>query len=375
MIEFAEYQTIVIELRPDVRIHTESKMKTAEPAVLKAWDISDAIPTPSATLGQILHFAMRCAVLALSSHNSQPWRYKILDNGLLLMLDRRRALPVVDPYDRELIISCGAALFNIRVALAHAGKRARIDVQPDNLDEDLLVQLTVDDALPANQDVDIAPLFPAITKRTTNRSAFKVAPVAQTIITKMKQAASAECIKLSVATKIHERESIATLIAAADLAQFQDVRFRRELASWLHPARSDDGLAAFSGEMKKILDFATPLAALIVRTFDVGSGVAADDKALAAGSPLLACLSSATDDAPAWLATGQALQRVLLTAVNEGLDASYLNQPIEVVDFRDTLVSLMHTERFPQLLLRIGHSASQVMSSHSPRRALAEVVS
>ena len=341
-------------------------------AQLKAVSGTVQMPKRGASISETLHFAVRCAVMAPSSHNSQPWQFKILDDGLMLMLDRRRALPVVDPYDREMIISCGAALFNIRVALAYAGKHVRIDVLPDPMEEDLLALITLDDEELLAQDGALVSLYPMISKRMTNRSAYFAESVAPAVIDELEEAACTEWTKLSVATKPTDRGAIATLVAAADLAQFDDVRFRRELASWLHPARSDDGLAAFSSEMKKTLDFATPLAALVVRTFDVGNGVAAKDKALAAGSPLIACISTTTDDADAWLAAGQSLQRVLLTATLRGLNASYLNQPIEVDKFRNTLADLMQTEPFPQLLIRAGRGLPQ---THSPRREISEVIS
>ncbi len=341
-------------------------------APMHAMRSMERAPKRGASVSDALYFAVRCAVMAPSSHNSQPWQFKILNDGLMLMLDRRRALPVVDPYDREMIISCGAALFNTRVALAYAGKQARIDVLPDSMDEDLLVRIALDGDELVSQDGALASLYPAISKRMTNRSAYFAESISPEVIAKLDDAARVEWAKLSTATATNDREAIATLVAAADLLQFADVRFRRELASWLHPAREGDGLAAFSGEMKKTLDFATPLAALVVRTFDVGNGVAAKDKALAAGSPLLACISTTTDDAAAWLAAGQALQRVLLTATANGLDASYLNQPIEVEEFRSALAEMMRAEKFPQLLIRIGRGLPQ---THSPRRELREVIS
>ena len=64
---------------------------------------------------------LRAAVLAPSSHNTQP-RLLAVEPGVVQGgADRTRALPVNDPDDRELVMSCGAALFNLRVAATYAG--------------------------------------------------------------------------------------------------------------------------------------------------------------------------------------------------------------------------------------------------------------
>lgn len=58
---------------------------------------------------------------ARSSHNTQPWPFKVSDGRVELHADRTRALPVNDPYDRGLTISCDAALFNFEVVAAAPG--------------------------------------------------------------------------------------------------------------------------------------------------------------------------------------------------------------------------------------------------------------
>src|SRR5918911_1973883 len=70
------------------------------------------------------NFLLRYAVLAPSGHNTQPWLFKIAgsNNTIEIYADRSRALPVVDPDDRELVISCGAALGTMRVALRRCGR-------------------------------------------------------------------------------------------------------------------------------------------------------------------------------------------------------------------------------------------------------------
>jgi len=87
---------------------------------------------------QIWEFLLRYAVRAPSGHNTQPWRFHIGDGRLQLCADRRRGLPVVDPEDRELVMSCGAALAHLTVALRHFGYAGDVSPFPDPADRDLL---------------------------------------------------------------------------------------------------------------------------------------------------------------------------------------------------------------------------------------------
>ena len=135
------------------------------------------------------------------------------------------------------------------------------------------------------------------------------------------------------------RARVAALIAEADQRQFDDPRFRRELASWIHSSRSSDGMPALSQGLPALTDFTTKIAAMTIRTFDVGNGVAAAHEQLARGSPLLIALSTPMDNNEAWLTAGQGLQRLLLVATKDGYSASYLNQAIEVSELRSRLAS------------------------------------
>ena len=120
--------------------------------------------------------------------------------------------------------------------------------------------------------------------------------------------------------------------------------------------------------VKDWLSFAGPA---WIRTFDRGGGVAATDRDVALHSPVLAVLGTETDNAPAWLCAGQALQAVLLEARTEEVWASFLNQPIEVPDLRSRLAETVGRGPYPQVLLRLGYG-SEV--APTPRRSVREVV-
>lgn len=326
--------------------------------------------TPVRHASATLHDLIQQAAFAPSSHNSQPWHFIVGSDSISLCADRTRALPVIDPFDRELVISCGAALFNLRVALCHAGFLHRIQTFPSEIDTDLLAQIRIDEngyCSPA-----LAELNDAIALRVTTRASFDAAPVPPTIQRALIEAGTLEGAQVVCIDSLQMRTAIAELIAEADHAQFSSPRFRRELASWIDARRHEDGMPAFAAGVPALLDQAAPIAASVVRTFDLGNGLAAMHHRLVEASPLLLCISTVRDDAPAWLDAGQALERILLVAARAGYTASYLNQPIEVSGLREQLATLLDLPGYPQQLIRIGIGPK---TRHSPRRALGDVIS
>jgi Nitroreductase family len=336
---------------------------------LAAWNVDASdFPASGATIEKA-RFAVRYAILAPSSHNTQPWRYIVNADELLVCADRTRSLPNIDPFDRELIISCGTALLNLRVTLAHFRVPVEITTFPQSSDPDIVARIVFPKSGPMLKD--LAELFDAITKRATNRRPFIDEEVPIAIVERLKSAATLEGVDVKFIWTSTERERVATLIAEADRRQFDDPRFRRELASWIHPSRSNDGMPAASQGLRSLTDAATPIFAMAIRTFDLGNDVAAAHEELARGSPLLVAVSTPMDNNEGWLAAGLGLQRLLLVATKEGYSTSYLNQPIEVPNLRTQLAKGLSIAGYPQLLLRVGRG---LPVSHSPRRPISDVL-
>lgn len=301
-----------------------------------------------------------CAVRAPSSHNTQPWLFRVGTDWIELLADRTRALPANDPDDRELTISCGCALLTLRVAAAAEHLGADTTLLPDPEDEDLLARVTLRGA----PDPALARLAPAIDRRQTLRAAFDDRAVNRDDLVELVDAAASEGAWFIPLDNHETRSEAATLVAEGDATLWHNPSWRRELAQWMHPRRSGDGLT---------LPWLTlPAARLVIRSFDMGGGVAAHDSQLAEGSPLLAVLGTRSDTPRDWLNAGQALQRLLLRGVGLGLQASYLNQPVEVVELRPRLAALTGRDGAPQILLRMGYSEERVVAS--PRRPWEEVL-
>ncbi|MBI3910781.1 MAG: nitroreductase [Armatimonadetes bacterium] len=332
------------------------------------WTVDETQFPATGSPAEQLRFALNYAVLAPSGHNTQPWRFKISGDAAEVWADRTRALPVVDPEDRELAISCGAALFHLRIALRHYGFAAATETLPDANVPDLLARVHLGGRRSATPDGQM--LFRAITRRRTHRMSFEDREVPGSQLMELQAAAEEEGAWLHVVRGEPARHAVADLIAEGDHRQWADPRFRHELAAWVHPNRSSsrDGMPGYTFGMG---DLASCVGPFILRTFDLGRGVAARDRQIAEGSPVLAALGADGDAAAEWLAAGQALARVLLRACVEGVSASFLNQPIEVPELRPRLRALIGRPGFPQLLLRMGYGPEV---KPTPRRPVSEVL-
>lgn len=341
--------------------------------VLSPWNVSaEEFPVQGTPAEQLL-FCLHYAVLAPSSHNTQPWRFHIEKDVVWIYADHSRALTNIDPAGRELVISCGAALLNLRLALQHFGYGAEIEWPSDReheMNPDLLARVHRGLLQPALQQEDDR-LFRPIPRRHTNRQAFRDEPLPAGLLPGLAGSAAQEGAWLLPLREEPERLKLADLIAEGDRRQWRDSEFRRELASWVHPNRAAtrDGMP---GSAIGLGDWTSLLGPLVVRTFDRGDGQAAIDHHLATGSPGLLVLGTLGDATADWLDAGQALERVLLHATAEGLSASFLNQPIEIPELRSELARMLRHEGYPQVILRLGYGAEV---QPTPRRRLTDVAS
>lgn len=313
---------------------------------------------PSAhTVAQLVATAAR----APSSHNTQPWRFHVEDQRVELRLDPAHRLPVNDPADRELVISCGAALLTLRVAAAAADLAARVEVMPEEGPTQLLARVTL---TAGGGEPRLAALGAAVDVRRTERGPFQDEPLPAGLLDRMTAAALDEGVTLHPVDQA-ARRLVAGLVAQGDRVQFRDPAWRRELASWMHPASAGDGLRTSA--------VTRPVARAVVTHVDLGGPTSHRDADLVWGAPELVVLTTGSDNPDDWLRAGQGLQRALLSAAAEGVSAGFLNQPCQVGGaLRERLGLAVGSRDVPQLLLRLGRPRKPLTAT--PRRPLTSIL-
>jgi nitroreductase len=302
---------------------------------------------------------------APSLHNSQPWRFRLRPRSIELHADLDRQLPIADPGGRELRLACGAALFNLRLALQALGIRPTVTIFPDTSQPALLAAVRDGGHKPPTPHQ--LRLLQAIPTRRTNRRPFDDVPVEPAAQHALRQAALEEGSWLQLIEEPTQRRALQELAAQAHRDQLADPAFVAELARWTSsgPDRRDGVPASAGGPQPAPQDLWT------LRDYTAGAGATRVPGKNFENEPVLAVLSPYLAGPTADIRTGQALQRVLLTATALGLSVSFLSQIVEVAATREQLRRLISGTRPPLAVLRIGRGYPVPAT---PRRDVADLV-
>lgn len=336
-------------------------------AVERTW----ADPDPEVALASgpaaLLHELLNWAVLAPSPLNTQPWIFEIAGDEVAVHGDGSRSLPQADPDGRQLVMACGAAVLNLRVAGAKYGHATSVEVPATVRSDRLFARVRLEERCRPTEKEET--LFAAIPRRRTNRLALDGRDPPEGLIAALGREARREGAFLEP-VEPHQRAAVAEIVSEADRRKWADPRFRAELASWTRPNKSArrDGIFGWSQGMG---DAASLLEPLRVRISGRGREQAENDRRRTLATPALLVLSTSDDGPAQWLAAGEALERVLLLAAAVGLDVYFLSHLIEHPDLRRRLAEAAGAAGRPQALFRLGYGAD-VRSP--PRRLVDEVV-
>lgn len=304
------------------------------------------------------------ASAAPSLHNSQPWRFVCTARTIELHVDSARGLPAADPDQREMLLSCGAALLNLRLALRAHGVHAVVSLLPDASRPDLVARIRPGGRHPVSP-ADRA-LAQAIAARHTNRRPFLPTAVPHTAVPALRKAARAEQAWLATLAPV-QLPLLRAQMAVAHQVQQDDPAFQEEWERWTgRPEGSVDGVPVrSSGPLPE------PHDVWVLRDFSGGRARQRIPGKDFEPDPLIVVVGSVHDSALARLQAGQAMERVLLTATTLGLSASFLSQVVEVPATRRQLRELIGGGLWPQIVLRLGYGSPV---PPTPRRDLSELV-
>jgi nitroreductase len=308
--------------------------------------------------GQSVRSALELATYAPSIHNSQPWRWVLGPHSIHLHTDRRRWLPVTDADGRDLIVSCGAALHHLTVALAAGGVRSTVHRLPNPAAGDHLAAIELQPGPGVATDVDVAD---SIVHRRTDRRRYLDWEVPAAFVDELTERAARYGAVLRPITDAGARHRIVEAMFMAAHEQENLPGYHTETALWSGGRSGDDGVPAAN-----LLHDAAGSGDGIARRFSEGMIMQPGDDPDGA---LLMVLGTASDDTLSRLRAGEALSAVLLHATQLGLATSPLSQPLEVASARRMLnEDVLGGTLTAQIVLRVGWRPTGPALPMTPRR-------
>jgi len=311
--------------------------------------------------GQVLadhaQYLITTAARAPSVHNSQPWRFRVGQHTAELWCDPRRRT-WSDASGREMLISCGAALFGLRLALRSLGIEPVTELLPDPSQLRLLARVRSGRSAPMNAIE--GRMLSAVPHRHTHRGAFEPGAPPPGLLPGLQNDALVEGTELAIIPPGLGFQRLVGLAASAARRGNLDPRAKATIRRWTRaadrPARDGIPATALTAEpVRRTVPRQTVPGRLPQRDFDLGRNLGL----LPAGGappPVTAILLTRGDRRADWLRAGQALQRMLLHAASEWVFASLYTQPLEDPVTRILIPGQVGIPGHPQMILQFGRA-------------------
>jgi hypothetical protein len=312
------------------------------------------------SLSDQIRFLLRFAILAPSSHNTEPWKFRVQDNRVDVLLDLSRWLNVADDDQRELHISVGCALENLLIAAEHFGIGYECELLPNPNALSLAATVTFREH---GQSVAFRPsvLFDMIPVRHTNHQRYEDRAIPDDVLQQLQSTCIEDGIKLHLTCDPYIKKQVDDLVVRGDAIEFADPKFREELAYWI-----GQGVFGTGWLMSKI-------GKLAVSYIDMGKSQAKKGSDILMSSPILGLISSQHDDRQSQLKVGQVYQRLSLLAASHGIWCQPMSQIVQIPELKTEVASLTpESGPTPQHPFRMGYAPAE--KQHTPRRPIEEVL-
>ena len=324
------------------------------------WEIDSADFPKSASLNDQMRFLLRYAVLAPSSHNTEPWKFEIQENRIDLFMDESRWLRVADDDKRELHISVGCALENLLVAAEHFGLGHTAEYLPNPDDATLAVSVSISESGDASS-YRSPKLFEMLAVRHTNHQQYENRTIPDDTLARLQSLCIEDGLHLFLTSDLETKRRADDLVGRADAIEFSDPSFREELGYWI-----GKGVFGTPWLMSKI-------GQLAVSYINMGKSQAKKDSEVLMSSPVLGVICSESDDRTSQIKVGQVYERLCLLAASEGIWTQPMSQIVQVPEIKQDMQSLIPTPGLtPQHPFRLGFAKPE--DHHTPRRSLEDML-
>ncbi len=306
---------------------------------------------------EIAHFLADAAVWAPSVYGTQPWWFGTRGSTVTVHVDAERRLDVADPDGREMFVSCGAALYTLRLAVRNIDRMPQVRMASDRRRPGLVASVGVGQPRPVTAGE--RQMYAQVRRGHTHSGGFRPGGLPIGLLQDLRAHAYREQVCLRIVADPRARIALAALTEAAEQVQRQNPAYAAETARRAAAGTTEETCPRESAHLDPDFagcDFAR----------GQGWGQSAAEQGDATG--VVAILLTDGDARGDWLRAGQALQRILLCAADYDVSAAFHSQALEVPELREFVRTRFCDGAYPQMIMRLG-----VAHAGAARRSVTEL--
>lgn len=294
---------------------------------------------------------LESAIRAPSTHNSQPWLFRVKENKVEVFFDPKYVLPFADKETRDLHISIGCMLENFSIASWAENLTSSISYGPfehkTKLAEITLVNLNT------KSDELSQILFKTIPNRVNARGVFIDEKISEELSKKIDSLNTDKNMSLNFFNKKEDIKKIANLTALSIVDAYNGLGFRKEMSHWMNSNLSTkkEGLPGYSLRMPLIVSLIIPL---LIRYFNFGSFLSKLNIKSIISAPLVIMISG-KDSPKSWMEVGRLAERIMLYVQSLGYQTSIYVGSIEIGNYYREVQRLTNKPERPQFIFAVGH--------------------
>lgn len=329
----------------------------------QAWNIKLTDFPATGSFEEKIRFLLGYAVLAPSSHNSQPWSFEINENSVDILPNLNRKLTISDPEFRELYLSLGCCIENLLLTL----KAFRVEYSGEyifNSDNNLIVVYRIK-ILSDFFDIESAEknkILNTIPKRHCNRGKHVFNEESKRLILEFTTQfePSENCI-LEIVTD-SRKKILGELSGQGTFLSMSNQNFRVELSQWVknNYTKSGIGMPAFLMYVPTIISFVLPK--ILKKIKPSNKEVYKEKIFFSENTEAIGIIFVKNEDPISWIEAGRKFENFFLSACLKGLDISIHAASIETEVYKD-IQKLFNTNLRPVIFFRLGICSLKQKSS------------
>lgn len=298
-------------------------------------------------------FLLRYAVLAPSTHNYQPWLFRVTGNSCEIYYNPDKLIIEADPLGRDKYISFGCLIETLVSAARCFGVFDRVSVAEKN-EHNLIAEVFFKNlSVSSPPEKSESRILQAITKRVNARGIFEKKAVPEEVLREFEASNDFQELTLHLISDTERIKKFAELTGEGLRMAYRKESFRKEMSRWIHSSasRKKEGIPGYSLRMPFLLSFIFPL---LVRYINIGKMVSKLNYRSIVSAPLAVLITSPASEPRAWLDTGRLAMRLMLISEMRGLHMSIFVAAVEMGDLYKKVQEILGTAEIPHLFMCAG---------------------